>query len=205
MSKKSSTMKFIALIFLEGDTEKEFADKLFPKYLDKTPRKVMNLHGNININNKIFDKVANFISNNADTLVRVYCFIDREHRTHNPPLDIAFIKSEFKAKSVFQGRVISTHRIVATQMIESWFFYDIEGIYKFLSVPHKNRDNSKYKPPEKFTANDLARLFSRYGKSYIKGKRCANLIEHLDTDKIYKQCTELRAGLDIIRGKKKTV
>lgn len=98
----------------------------------------------------------------------------------------------------FGNRVLSVDTIIATTMIESWFFYDIEGIYKFLRVPRARRNPKKYKPPEKFTHIDLSTLFKQNGKSYIKGERCAGFINALDLKKIYLNCQELKSGLDKI-------
>lgn len=190
--------KVTALIFIEGDTEEEFYKIVCDKYLGGLTKKVWNLNGNFNVNNKILDKTFSFLDRNPKSLVRVYCCIDRESRDQNPPIDIGHIVETFKKKSRKQCRVLSVKKIIATQMIESWFFYDMDGIYKFLSTPHPQRKHHKFRPPEKFTHIDLANLFKRYGKFYIKGKRCQNFVSHLDIDKIYRDCQELKKGIESI-------
>jgi hypothetical protein len=77
-------------------------------------------------------------------------------------------------------------------------FYDIEGIYKFLSAQKSTRKNHKFNPVEKLTHIDLARLFKNHGKAYIKGKRCHNFINNLDIDKIFAACKELQEGVKLI-------
>lgn len=190
--------KEIALIFVEGDTEEEFYSKLLREYLNGTPKSVKNLNGIFNVHKKVLGKTEAFLHDNKEKVVRVYCCIDRESRDHNPPLDIEVLRNSFKEIKVFK-RVLSADAIIATQMIESWFFYDTEGIYKFLKVPHSKRNPSKFKPPEKFTHIHLSKLFEHYDKTYIKGRKCANFISNLDIGKIYAECRELREGLELIK------
>jgi hypothetical protein len=134
-------------------------------------------------------------------VVRIYCCIDRESRDQNPPVDINYLAKTFDIGSR-KCCVLSVDKIIATQMIESWFFHDMDGIYKFLSTPHSKRKYHKFKTPEKLTHIDLANLFIRSGKIYIKGKRCQNFINHLNIDKIYKACEELQEGIRLIARKK---
>ncbi|MCE5210417.1 MAG: DUF4276 family protein [Deltaproteobacteria bacterium] len=190
--------KVTALIFIEGDTEEEFYKIVCDKYLGGLTKKVMNLNGNFNIDSKILDKTFSFLDKHPENFVRIFCCIDRESRDHNPPINISHIVETFKNKSKKQCRVLSVKKIIATQMIESWFFYDMDGIYKFLSTPHSQRKHHKFRPPEKFTHIDLSNLFKRYDKIYIKGKRCQNFVNHLDIEKIYRDCQELQKGIELI-------
>jgi len=185
----------IALIYLHGDTEEEFFRKVFDKYLKGIRRHIKNVKGD---NRKVLSATAYFISEHSDVYVRVYCFLDRESRYGTPPLSESSLKNIFRSDSRFEKRVLSCNVIIATQMIESWFFYDIEGIYRYLSVPRRERHINKYRPPDKCSCNTLSKLFTRYGKAYIKGKKCANFIDHLDIDKIYRNCPELRDGIALI-------
>jgi hypothetical protein len=101
--------------------------------------------------------------------------------------------------SSFRGRILSVDVVIATQMIESWFFHDIEGIFRFLQVPNRERNPARFRTAAKFTDVDLAHLFYRYGKSYIKGKRVKNFIQSLDIAKILNRCNELGKGIDLIK------
>ncbi len=190
--------KTTALIFVEGETEEEFYQVVCDRYLRGLSKQVKNLHGNFNIHSKILDKTVSFLENHPESEVRVYCCIDRESRDQNPPINIDNLVKTFALKKC---RVLSVRKIIATQMIESWFFHDTEGIYKFLSTP-KSKRNYKFKPPEKFTHIHLADLFKRNGKIYIKGKRCKNFIKHLDIKKIVGACEELQKGINLISRKK---
>lgn len=94
---------------------------------------------------------------------------------------------------------LSVNLIKATQQIESWFFYDIEGIYIYLKVPKSQRKRNAYQPPERFGYRDLQRLFEKYGKTYMKGKRAESFINKLDIEKIVCNCKELREGIQLIQ------
>jgi hypothetical protein len=198
MARSPAGQKEVALFFVEGDTEEEFYSKLFKDYLFGIPKSVVNLKGIHNIHRKVLGKTEAFLYRHKYKVIRVYCCIDRESRDHNPPLDIETLRVSFKEIRGFK-RVLSADAVIATQMLESWFFHDMEGIYKFLRVPNKERNPTKYSPPEKFTHIHLAKLFERYGRAYIKGHKCANLISNLDIEEIYKKCRELREGLELIK------
>jgi len=189
--------KEVALIFVEGDTEKEFYTKLAESYLHGISKAIINLHGIYNVHRNVLGKTEAFLHQHSDVTVRIYCCIDRESRDYNPPLDIDDLRSTLKEQRDF-SRVLSADAIIATQMIESWFFYDIEGVYKFLKVPRNLRSSTKFTPPEKFTHLDLSKLFARFGKTYIKGRKCANFINNLDLGKIYGSCNELTIGLNLM-------
>lgn len=197
MVRKAERNRQVALLFVEGDTEEEFYKYLLTSYLPNAPKAIVNLHGNSNIHRKILSGADVFLQKHKDCFVRIYCCIDRESRDHNPPLDIDALRDSLRADRDF-SRVLSADTIIATQMIESWYFHDIGGIFKFLKVPHSERNPAKFAPPEKFTHIHLARLFERYGKVYIKGRKSANFINHLDLEKIHNDCAELRNGLELI-------
>ncbi|MCM2356877.1 MAG: DUF4276 family protein [Geobacteraceae bacterium] len=198
MTRAAARQKEVALIYVEGDTEEEFYTELLKKYLNGIPKSVRNMNGIYNIHRKVLGKTEAFLYSHKETVVRVYCCIDRESRDHNPPLDIDELRKSFKEIKGFK-RVLSVDAIIATQMLESWFFHDMEGIYKFLRVPRKERNPSKFTPPEKFTHIHLAKLFERYDKTYIKGHKCANFISNLDIENIYNNCRELREGIELIK------
>jgi hypothetical protein len=199
MAVRKKPHREVALIFVEGDTEMEFYGKLAESYLRGISKSILNLHGIYNVHRNVLGKTEAFLHQHSDATVRIYCCIDRESRDHNPPLDIVELRSTLKERKDFK-RVLSADAIIATQMIESWFFHDIDGIYKFLKVPHALRNPTKFTPPKKFTHLDLSKLFARFGKTYIKGRKCANFINHLDLGKIYGNCRELSVGLNLIIG-----
>jgi hypothetical protein len=201
MARSPAGQKEVALFFVEGDTEDEFYSIVFKEYLPGIPKSIINLKGIYNIHRKVLGKTEEFLHRHKDKLVRIYCCIDRESRDHNPPLDIEALRASFMEIRGFK-RVLSADAIIATQMLESWFFHDMEGIYKFLRVPNKERNPSRFLPPEKFTHLHLAKLFERYGKTYIKGHKCANFISNLDISTIYNKCRELQEGLELVNQQK---
>ncbi|MGO9147116.1 MAG: hypothetical protein ACLQDF_12170, partial [Desulfomonilia bacterium] len=168
------------------------------KYLENIPRKIINLNGNFKIHGKILDYISQYINEHPGKYIRIMIYIDRESRTHNPPLDLIFLRTEINKDPIMKMYVLSVHACIATQMIESWFFYDIEAIYRFLKVPKSDRNLTKYTPVERFAAHDLIRLFRRYGKSYIKGRSCKNFINHLKIDTIYEKCLSLQRSIQLI-------
>jgi hypothetical protein len=200
--KRKKAQKEIALILVEGETEIEFYDKVCSIYLRNVAKKVRNLHGNFNIHGKVLDNIYTHIENNRRTKVRVYCCIDRENRYEHPPLDLSVIKKCIEADDMLRINVLSVDEIVATQMLESWLFHDVEGIFKFLRVQRKKRNAKRYKTIERLTDEDLSNLFRRYGRIYIKGKRCQNFVDNLDIKKIFDRCKELRDGINLILRKK---
>ncbi len=190
----------ISLLLVEGDTDVLFYKRVKADYLDKENLRVTirNLEGLYNINRKIVDKLDSFCDHNRDEIVRAYCCVDRESRYGKTPgLDLDVIIRNIREKQICG--VHSVDAIVATQQIESWFFWDIEGIYKCLRVPHARRKKNAYRPPEKYTYRDMIKLFRDYGKAYNKGKRLRYFIDQLDIHKIVKNCSELSDGIELIK------
>jgi hypothetical protein len=133
-----------------------------------------------------------------DGLVRVYCCVDRESRFGRVPgLNLADIRQELISKKF--TNVLSVNRIVATKMLESWFFYDVPGIYKYLKTPRAKRTVKKFNPPKKNDWRVLDRLYKQNGRTgYSKGRKAEGLVKCLDIPEIYKSCKELRNGVDLI-------
>jgi len=181
---------------VEGDTEVLFYQRVKEQLLGDIRRvTIEQLHGIFNINKKILNKI--FMKSQSE-IIRVYCCLDRESRhAVTPGFDIDFIKKEVVSKRLIN--VLGVDAIIATQMIESWFFYDLDGIYKFLEAPKAQRKKRAYQPPERFRVKDLGDLFRRHNRVYQEGKRAANFINHLDIGKIARECKEMREGLELIR------
>jgi len=192
-----------SLIFVEGDTEEEFYELLFKKHLTGISKKTFNLEGNYGGESKVLHRTMDYLWRHPGATVKIFIFIDRESRKGYPPIDLNVIRETLYKNNKTRKRILNIEEIVATQMIESWFFYDIQGIFNFLRVPSHERNARKYTPIEKLTHIDLSKLFSKYGKVYIKGKRCRNFLQHLDIDKIYKSCPELRRGITSIISSRK--
>ena len=179
----------VSLLLAEGSTDEIFYKKVKISHLRDCRATVRELHG---------DQIVGYIQAHKDEVIRVYCCLDRESRYGEVPgFDIKKIEKYIKDGNLTS--VLSIDLITATQQIESWFFYDIEGIYVYIKVPKSKRSLNTFRPPEKCGYRDLQRLFERYGKTYTKGKRAESFIKKLDVDKIVCTCKELREGIQLIQ------
>jgi len=186
----------LSVLLAEGQTDAVFYDMVKEHFLKAhCAVKIEHIEGLRNVNDKVLDALT---TKNTDRQVRAYCCLDRESRyAKTPEFDLKFIRSELKSANI--TNVLSVDQIIATQMIESWFFHDIMGIFKYLKVPKANRNPKAYRPVEQFRANDLNELFRRYDKVYSKGDRARHFIESLDVKLIYDQCKVLKEGVELIR------
>jgi hypothetical protein len=185
-------------LLCEGETEEIFYSRIKKEYFTNLKTKVVELKGLFNINKKIIDRIQTYVRQDKKREpIKIYCCVDRESRYGQvPELDINIIKDFIRQEGIEQ--VLSIDSIIATKQIESWFFYDIGGIYDFLGAPHSKRNPKKYKPPENFGKKDLRRLFEQFGKDYKSGKRAENFINHLDIGKIVSNCKVLSDGIELI-------
>lgn len=184
--RKPKARKHISLLLVEGETEEEFYSALGKLKLNGVPKKIKNLKGNFNINNKILDASLQFSSNNPNDTFDVYVCIDQE-RIGTPPYNKDFVLSHLKQNANFN----SLHDVIATLMIESLFFIDIESIYAFLRAKKTLREKKKFTNFRKLTHHDLSNLFKRFNKTYYKGIRSEGFISSLDIDKISNTANEL--------------
>ena len=188
----------ICLLLVEGDTEVSFYGRIKSHLLGECRVTIRNLEGLHNINAKIIEEIVNYTQRHGDERIKVYCCLDREARYGEiPGFDIKRVKKYIKNERI--RVVLSIDAIRATRQVESWFFYDIEGIYEFLRVPKAKRNLRTFRPPEKFGYKDLQKLFERYGKTYTKGRRAENFINHLDIKKIASNCRELNDRIELIK------
>jgi hypothetical protein len=169
-----------ALFLVEGETEVLFYDKILENYAPRISRRIVNLKGNFNINNKIIDASLNFGRNNPDVKFEVFVCLDQE-RIGSPPYNHSYCLAEIsKNEPDFQ----QLHGVVVTLMLESILFLDIAGIFAFLRVPTHRRSFSKFKNFRNLTHRDMSRLFDSAGKIYRKGKKCESFLESLDFEVI---------------------
>ncbi len=191
-----------AHIFFEGVTEVVFYRRIFDKYLNNISKKTKNLKTGTNINKQIASHLYNYLSckSNKDKELYVYAFIDREGpRTSSPQVNADEIKKQLRNTDL-SAKVIDNIKkiesIEAVCMIESWFFYDIDSILKYLKAPISNSIIKKYNNPERLNSKDLGELFKKYKRVYIKGEK--SFLSMLNIEIIYGRCVELREGIDNI-------
>ena len=190
MSKKRTAAiktKHVSLILVEGDTELEFYKLIAASFLNRTNRKIENLHGNFNIHKKILDKAKRFSDSYANDTFDVYVCIDQD-RIGTPALNEKYLLNELKRIRGFN--VLNT--VIAVLMIESIFFIDIDGIYKFLRAETKRRNPKKYSQYRKLTCRDLSKLFRQFRCVYHKGARCNGLVNSLNIEKISNTADEIK-------------
>lgn len=189
MTKRSAAKnksKHISLIVVEGETEVEFYKLIAGSYLKRSHRKIENLHGNFNIHTKILDTAKRFSDNHPDDTFNLYVCIDQE-RIGVPAIDEAYLLGELSGIRGFNA----LNSVIIVLMLESVFFIDIDGIYKFLRAEKNKRNPKKYVQYRKFTHHDLSALFKQFGCIYRKGRRCRGLIDSLDIAKITSTASEL--------------
>lgn len=154
-----------------------------------------NIKGQGNVNKDILSEIFKYTRNNRNDLVRAYCCIDTEKQKQSAtPLDLSFVRQQIQDRTQMAS-VLSVDGILADPEIESWLFYDIDGIYKFLKAKNSQRTLSKYVNPKNLCKKDLQTLFKRFKKVYIPGKRAELLIRSLDMAKIVNACQELSDGI----------
>ncbi len=188
----------ISLLLAEGETDELFWQRVKNSSLNSCRITTKDLKGNFNINEKVVDKAVEYCGKHTDELVKVYCCIDRESRNDKPPgFELKTIVREILERNI--KSVLSVDKIIATQQIESWFFWDMETIYKCLKVPRSQRKKNAYRPPERYTYHDMIKLFRSYRKPYNKGKRCGYFIQQLNLNMIIRNCRELREGIEKIK------
>lgn len=192
--------KPVSLLILEGDTEQVFYPLIRDKFLKGIRIELRNIKGRGNINKDLLSEIHKYTYNNPDDLVRAYCCVDTEgQKISATPFELDFIRNKAREKSMTQ--VLSIDSMLADPDIESWFFYDIEGIYKFLGAKKSQRKAKRYNNPKNLCKRNLQQLFHKFKKVYLSGKRATNFINHLDVEKIVSECQELRNGINLIRSK----
>ncbi len=192
-----------SILFLyEGETEGEFYKKVFDLYVPtrEIKRNYGNLRGIYSLTEKVRGKIESYLQNDSSaTLTKIHVFVayDREGpRTKEGTLDLKSLRKEFLHNG---SRIATINEILATQDLESWFFHDLEGIYKYLRTPSSQRNMKAYPNVDATNNRVLSHLFHRFDKHYQKGTRVKGFIDQLDIEKIVKSVQELDEVLEIIK------
>jgi len=194
----SINSKHTALLLVEGETEVEFYNYLADKKFSAVPKKIKNLKGNFNINRKIVDAALSFSRSNPDKTFDVYVCVDQE-RIGSPPFNHTYVIGELQKLSSFR----LLHPIIAVLMIESIFFIDIDGIYKFLRAKTSLRNPKKYTNFRVLRHQELSKLFKSFNNNYSKGIKCQGFVSCLNIDKISKYAEEISQLIDLVNNKGK--
>lgn len=189
----------VSLLILEGDTEAVFYSIIRDTFLAGLRIELRNMKGQGNVNKDVLGEIYKYAYNNSTDLVRAYCCVDTERQNKSAtPLDLNLVRQHIRENTQL-AKVLSVDAILADPDIESWFFYDIEGIYKFLKAKKSLRTLGKYANPKSLCKQDLQALFRRFKKAYIPGKRAEPFIRSLDIAKIVSACKELSDGIERIK------
>lgn len=187
------------VFFYEGYTEEEFYDNIFKLFIPLRNLRIkkINLKGIFNINSKVIGRTNQYLDDHTkETQINIIIACDREGVRSKPPiLNLKLLRQYFKK----EGRIKSVSSIIATQDLESWFFYDYNGICQFLRIAKKSRNARNFKNTEGLNNRDLAQLFRKHGKLYFKrGRRVQGFIAALDLKLIVDSCKDLKNGIDRI-------
>ncbi len=195
---KTSCSNPVSLLILEGDTEEVFYTIIKNLFLRGIRVEFQNIKGQGNVNNDVLYEIYKFTRNKPNDTIRVYCCVDTERQNQSAtPLDLDFICEQIRCRPM--TNVLSIDAILADPEIESWFFYDIEGIYKYLKTKLTRSSKAKFCNPKNLCKKDLQQLFFKFEKAYISGKKTENFIKQLDINKIVSNCKELRKGIQVIK------
>ncbi len=130
------------------------------------------LKGVYNLSAKVKRKIESYLLHGSYlTCKHIHVFIAydlEETRENESELDIKSLKKEFITP---ESRIKSINEIVATQDLESWFFHDLEGIYKYLKVPKSKRNMTAYNNIEATNNRILSSLFHRFKYTITHTKR----------------------------------
>lgn len=199
-TKKAESPLFIFLAV--GDAEEIILKILIQKYLRGIHYKIFNAGQHNNpVQSVLMHSEPPFVEK-KDILRIIYCVDNEQPYPNEGPHDVDIEACRTACIEENTHNVLSVDDIVANKMIESWFFYDLDGIYNYLKVKPKDREPLvKYKTPNRCSKGDLILLFRKYNNCYHEGKRAKDFYESLNWDLIIKSCPELNAGIKLIKRK----
>ena len=191
-------VKTVVVIFVEGETDKEFYQKLVKHIREKRGGR---LHCKVKYKN--MKGVGNYKKNIANYLEQevrakypnatakaALCYDSDAFQTgKKPPVDWNAVNRNLQ--------VIGIKKIVhvkAVKSIEDWFLYDPEGFREHLEL------SETIKIKQQGGLKEIKRLFLRAGETYIKGEKCKDLIKNLNLDVILPKINrEIEGLLELLR------
>lgn len=171
----------IIVLFVEGDTEKEFYRELISLYRSNTHTqvptvKIHNLKGIGRFENKVSSKIKlEVLPKYKSENIHVFCCYDSDvfELGKKPPTNWNIVQ-----KKLQEIGISPLNRIIAVKMIEDWFLSDLEGLKNFLKIkktPKLKGNNANEK---------MKILFKSGNKIYQKGNSPHKFIPCLDIKKI---------------------
>lgn len=171
----------IVVIFVEGETDKEFYQELIKYYRDNSINdlpeiKIFNLKGIGRFERKVSSKIKlDILSSYSAKDVCVFCCYDSDvfELGKKPPTNWDIVKKKLNGLGVQ-----SFHKIVAKRMIEDWFLNDLEGLKSYLKI----KKTPKLKGKDAY--EKIKSLFKIGNKIYQKGSNSHKFIPFLNIKKI---------------------
>lgn len=177
------------ILFVEGETEKEFYDTLIHFYKGRskkpiTDSKVYNIKGIGRFESKVTSKLKyEIIPRHPKIKLKVVCCYDSDvfDLAQKPPVNWKLVN-----KKVNELGVNEFVEIVAIKMIEDWFLKDIKGLCKYLNIPVPKKLEGKN------GYEKMKRLFKKGAKPkvYQKGSNSHKFVPNLNISAIRESVKE---------------
>ena len=141
-----ASKKDYIVLFVEGETEKEFYDALMKFYFQNyTPKingyRVFNLKGISRFETKVATKLKyDVVPKHEVPNIKVICCYDTDvfELAQKPPTNWQIVK-----KKVNELCINSFSEVKATRMIEDWFLKDLKGLCQYLKIDKPRRVEGK--------------------------------------------------------------
>jgi hypothetical protein len=141
-----ASKKDYIVLFVEGETEKEFYNALMQFYFQNyNPKikgyKVFNVKGISRFETKVSSKLKYEVVPKHDVLnIKVICCYDTDvfELAQKPPTNWQIVK-----KKVNELGITSFSEVKATRMIEDWFLKDLKGLCQYLKIDEPRRVEGK--------------------------------------------------------------
>ena len=183
-------MKKCVVIYTEGETDKEFYDKVLDEIKNRISDKKFKVDllkkecitGIAKFQKKLLNKFVKEVVKKCSKEYEIIVFLcydtDVFEFGANPPVD----RKKLEADLIKNGASKVFH-IKATKTIEDFFTYDIDGICNFLKIPKpKNLKGTGLEKVEK--------MFLKANRIYQKGYKCSGFIASLDMNIIFPKICE---------------
>lgn len=195
-----SALKKLVILFVEGETEKEFYDELIKYYRvnSKTPViscKVYNVKGISRFENKVSSRLKlDIIPKHPNCEFKVVCCYDTDvfELAQKPPINWNIVE-----KKINELGINEFYEIKATRMIEDWFLKDISGLCNYLNIEIPKKIDGK-------TGFEKIKNLFKKGKKpkvYQKGSNSHKFIPSLNIllirNAIIKELTSLEKALGV--------
>ncbi|MFA9397403.1 MAG: hypothetical protein ACERKV_03940 [Clostridiaceae bacterium] len=189
MDKKQDTNKNIVLvIFVEGQTDKEFYKKMIAYIKSQNPDKDLKECKIKNLNSVThYNKAPSIFENEIapkykGAEFKIICSYDYDAFQNlcsiKPPVNWPKLKKQLNSNN----KIINVYEIKAYDSIEDWFLKDMTGLCKYLGSTkiYKLKDLQGTTGEKK-----MKDLFKRNSKIYQKGYNTRNFIDYLDFEVLY--------------------